>query len=429
MRQNTRFFIYILIAVAVVIMGTLAILQNRQSNGSASAQEHIDLGRIYLTELSYEKAALEFTRAIEIEPLNPDAYLGLAEAYVSMGDTEKAREVLEDGYNKTGDERLRDMLDGLLPPELEATTVMNDAEVTVITTEETTETIIQNIENNVESVATAKNNMDYIKIISVIANGRIKENENCSFTVTIEYNLSSCENGIIYVGFNNDKYDIWSLTEESVIISEGTNTITITTEANAVYWNGILMNCYVNLSEYPHESSWSPLASDFKDINAGESTVSDSQYYVEDFLGMTYKEVFQILGEGKLSCWNGGWGYYWKDLELELTSYQNEVIINYQEKTIIPEEAHVGLVYTWSESIPANKDLIVGMRLADVVNKYDLTESDIYTLDIDKGYNLFVDNKYSYSIYMHTSGENDYNEPITEIALQAKDYYEKRSNS
>lgn len=112
MRQKTRILIYILIAITAVIMGTLAILQNHQAaDKPVTAQEHIDLGRIYLTELSYEKAVLEFTEAIEIEPLNPDAYLGRAEAYVGMGDTEKAVEVLEEGFDKTGDGRIRDMLE------------------------------------------------------------------------------------------------------------------------------------------------------------------------------------------------------------------------------------------------------------------------------------------------------------------------------
>lgn len=137
MRQKTRILIYILIAVAAVIMGTLAILENHQADSTVSAQEHIDLGRIYLTELSYEKAVLEFTEAIEIEPLNPDVYLGLAEAYVGMGDTEKVIDVLEEGYGKTGDERLRDMLEELLPSVIEETTsVTTAAETTTVSIEE-----------------------------------------------------------------------------------------------------------------------------------------------------------------------------------------------------------------------------------------------------------------------------------------------------
>lgn len=138
MRQKTRIFIYILIAIAVVIMGTLAIMENHKTSGEGYAQEHIDLGRIYLTELSYEKAVLEFTEAIEIEPLNPDAYLGLAEAYVGMGDTEKAVEILEEGYDKTGDERLRDMLEELVSREAEVSTSVTTVETAITTTEEIT---------------------------------------------------------------------------------------------------------------------------------------------------------------------------------------------------------------------------------------------------------------------------------------------------
>lgn len=141
MRQKTRILIYILIAIAVVIMGTLAMLNARQADKPASAQEHIDLGRIYLTELSYEKAVLEFTEAIEIEPLNADAYLGLAEAYAGMGNTEKAVEVLEEGYEKTWDGRLKDMLEELMPFEEEETTAVTTAvtEITTFTTKLPTE--------------------------------------------------------------------------------------------------------------------------------------------------------------------------------------------------------------------------------------------------------------------------------------------------
>lgn len=141
MRQKTRILIYILAAIAAVILGTLALLNNRQEDKPESAQEHIDLGRIYLTELSYEKAVLEFTEAIEIEPLNADAYLGLAESYAGMGDVEKAVEILEEGYDKTGDERLKDMLEELNPTEETTVTTTSETEktTTAITTKAVTE--------------------------------------------------------------------------------------------------------------------------------------------------------------------------------------------------------------------------------------------------------------------------------------------------
>ena len=140
MKQKTRIWIYILVAVAVVIMGTLTILKNNQTEKPTSAQEHLDLGRIYLNDLSYDKAVLEFKEAINIEPLNADAYLGLAEAYEGAGDTEKAIEILEEGYDKTGDDRLKDMLEKLLPPVPEETTAVTTTAV-ITATEETTTTV------------------------------------------------------------------------------------------------------------------------------------------------------------------------------------------------------------------------------------------------------------------------------------------------
>lgn len=113
MKQRTRILIYILVAITVVIMGSIAILNNHHADKPVSAQEHIDLGHTYLIELSYDKAVIEFTEAIEIEPLNADAYLGIAEAYLGVGDTEKAIEWLEKGYSLTGDERLKNMIDEL----------------------------------------------------------------------------------------------------------------------------------------------------------------------------------------------------------------------------------------------------------------------------------------------------------------------------
>lgn len=70
MKQRTRILIYILVAIVVVILGGMAIINNQQIDKPVSAQEHIDLGHTYLIELSYDKAVIEFTEAIEIEPLN-----------------------------------------------------------------------------------------------------------------------------------------------------------------------------------------------------------------------------------------------------------------------------------------------------------------------------------------------------------------------
>ena len=67
----------------------------------------------YLSEMNYEQAVIEFQRILEIEPMNVDAYLGMAEAYIAMGDIDNAIETLRTGYEKTGDIGIKEKLDAL----------------------------------------------------------------------------------------------------------------------------------------------------------------------------------------------------------------------------------------------------------------------------------------------------------------------------
>lgn len=71
-----------------------------------SWQAQYDLGVRYLSEGNYEEAILAFTAAIEIDPKQPDTYKQLAEAYYALGEDEKARDILRQGYEATGDDSL-----------------------------------------------------------------------------------------------------------------------------------------------------------------------------------------------------------------------------------------------------------------------------------------------------------------------------------
>ncbi|MBD5461056.1 MAG: tetratricopeptide repeat protein [Lachnospiraceae bacterium] len=62
----------------------------------------LNLGDKYLTAQEYEQAVAAYSRAIEIDPKDTDAYLGLADAYQRMGDMQAAYETLESGYRQTG---------------------------------------------------------------------------------------------------------------------------------------------------------------------------------------------------------------------------------------------------------------------------------------------------------------------------------------
>ena len=64
---------------------------------SLSAAELLDLGEKYLLEHSYEQALVQFLAVIEIVPMNPRGYIGAAEAYVGLGQTDRAEAILRQG--------------------------------------------------------------------------------------------------------------------------------------------------------------------------------------------------------------------------------------------------------------------------------------------------------------------------------------------
>jgi len=72
------------------------------NDGVLTWQEQYDLGVRYLTEGNYEEAILAFTAAIEIDPRQADAYIGLAEVYTQQGNTEKAAEILNKAVAEIG---------------------------------------------------------------------------------------------------------------------------------------------------------------------------------------------------------------------------------------------------------------------------------------------------------------------------------------
>lgn len=113
MKQGTRIFIYTLVAAAIAVWGSMVIIYGGGKESEAPL-EHTRLGMIYLSEQSYEQAVMEFSDAIRIDPLDADAYLGAAQAYIAIGDTERAAEILEKGIGATGDVRLKSILEELL---------------------------------------------------------------------------------------------------------------------------------------------------------------------------------------------------------------------------------------------------------------------------------------------------------------------------
>lgn len=91
----------------------LALCGCGKKDGGATWQEQYDLGVRYLSDGNYEEAIIAFTAAIKIDSKRPEAYLGLADAYIGAGDLDAARKTLEDGLAATGDTEIQTRLDEL----------------------------------------------------------------------------------------------------------------------------------------------------------------------------------------------------------------------------------------------------------------------------------------------------------------------------
>ncbi len=102
----------LLIAVILIAGGiTAAVILSEGSSISVSTFDMLQLADRYLKEMNYEQAIVEFQKILEIEPKNIDAYIGLADAYVALGDNDKAIEVLERAReNVDNEKRIEDKL-------------------------------------------------------------------------------------------------------------------------------------------------------------------------------------------------------------------------------------------------------------------------------------------------------------------------------
>lgn len=121
--KNTKQIMAVIaVIVGIVVIAVIAgvCIYNTRGNRLARA---FDLGQKYLLEEDYEQAIVEFDKVIEIEPMNVDAYLGKAEACVGLDDMEMAIAVLEQGYELTASEVIRQRLDELRGSMAEAESV------------------------------------------------------------------------------------------------------------------------------------------------------------------------------------------------------------------------------------------------------------------------------------------------------------------
>ena len=131
--------IIIPIGIAIIVIALSLIFTRFAPTKTTDVGTMISTAQQYLTEQKYEQAIAKFQKIIEIDSKNADAYIGLAKAYIGQGDDDKAVEVLEDGYNQTGDARILEMLEELKTGDETSAETAKEAIETEIVEIETTE--------------------------------------------------------------------------------------------------------------------------------------------------------------------------------------------------------------------------------------------------------------------------------------------------
>ena len=90
-------------ALAVLLLLVIGSGPGCSQHVAATPDELLSLGEKYLAELKYEETLVQFQELIEIDPMNPRGYTGEAEAYVGLGNTDRAITVLRQGLEQLPD--------------------------------------------------------------------------------------------------------------------------------------------------------------------------------------------------------------------------------------------------------------------------------------------------------------------------------------
>jgi len=111
---------------------------------------------------------------------------------------------------------------------------------------------------------------DAIKIISITSAQPVHRGVENEFTVEVEYNLESSDEGVIGLAFNLQDPNAYAIVETKIVQS-GAGTATLKARVIPVDWKDRgRFTALVNLSKHPHEEKWSPLVSDMQIISVGK---------------------------------------------------------------------------------------------------------------------------------------------------------------
>ena len=113
MKRITRKHLKLIsIVLGIILCAEVSAFAFQIKNDYTSYSKNLDLGNTYLLEMDYDSAVTAFSRAIKIDEMTPDAYIGRGDAYIALGDYAKAWADYEKAEELSG---RHDILSGKFP--------------------------------------------------------------------------------------------------------------------------------------------------------------------------------------------------------------------------------------------------------------------------------------------------------------------------
>ncbi len=111
-----------------------------------------------------------------------------------------------------------------------------------------------------------------IKITSVTPTP-VTEGVLTTLTVSFSYRLQTKDAGTVYVGFNTTAENAYTLSPIDIPVDKGSGTNSFVVSVQPVAYKApSTFKAYANLSERPHEATWTPLVSDYVPISVTPAT-------------------------------------------------------------------------------------------------------------------------------------------------------------
>lgn len=106
---------------------------------------------------------------------------------------------------------------------------------------------------------------DFINMISVTPSSGLIDGVDTEFKVVVKYNLYSYTQGVLKIGFNNGESinSFRIVNNADFLVNKGFETHEFNVTVKPKDWGSQGdFSVYVNISEYPHPSTWTPLDGD-----------------------------------------------------------------------------------------------------------------------------------------------------------------------